>query len=186
MEMLSKKQKAFAIIGIIVVIAVIVIYYINSSKEVYNYENELTKTEENEIEQEENEESKIIVHVTGAIIKEGIVEVKENARINDVIKAAGGITDDADLNNVNLAYVVEDGQKIYIPSKLDNSENIDDGDVVMESSNAGNNVLNESKEEGSGVININKADLDKLQELPGIGKGTAQKIITYRNENRKI
>lgn len=66
----------------------------------------------------ENEET-IVVHITGAVKNEGIVKVKETARINDVIETAGGITEEADLSEVNLAYVVEDGQKIYIPLKTD-------------------------------------------------------------------
>lgn len=85
-----------------------------------------------------------------------------------------------------MAYTVEDGQKIYIPSKLDNSENIDDGDVVVMES-AGVGVLNENEGEGkTGLININTANETKLQELPGIGSLTASKIVNYRNENRKI
>ena len=186
MEMLNQKQKIFVIIGIVVAIGIIAIYYINSSKEVYNHNDELSELEDSEDKQEDKQE-KIIVHVTGAVKNEGIVAVKENARINDIIEAAGGITEDADLDNVNLAYVVEDGQKIYIPSKLDNSENIDDGDVVTESPNAGKNTITEKESnEQNGLININKADISKLQELPGIGSSTAQKIITYRKENRQI
>ena len=96
--------------GIVVVVAVIIIYYINSTKEVYSYEEintlEDTKTT---VKKEEIEEDKIVVHITGAVKKQGVVEVKENARINDVIAEAGGTTEDADLKNVNLAYVVEDG-----------------------------------------------------------------------------
>lgn len=184
--MLNQKQKIFIIIGVIIIVGIIVLYYINSSKDVYDYEGNIGDTEEIAEEKGEVGEEKIIVHVTGAVEKEGIVEIKEDARINDVIEAAGGITKDANLDNVNLAYAVEDGQKIYIPSKLDNSENIDDGDVITTSS-AGINVVEEDKEgEKNGLININKASLEKLQELPGIGAGTAQKIITYRTENGKF
>ncbi len=185
MDMLSSKQKMLVIIGIIIVAIVIILYYINSTKDIYNYE-ELVSEEEGQEEKIENdEEEKIIVHVTGAVQNEGVVEVKENARINDVIYAAGGLTDDADLDNVNLAYVVEDGQKIYIPSKLDNNENIDDGNVVLQS--PGKNVIKEEETgESSGLVNINTADKMKLQELPGIGSSTAEKIITYRKENGKF
>lgn len=84
-----------------------------------------------------------MIHVTGAVINEGIVSVKENARINDVIQAAGGLTENADISNVNLAYAVEDGQKIYIPNKQD-KEIGEDGEIVIE--NAGEKVLEEEKE----------------------------------------
>jgi len=179
MNMLNQKQKIIVVIAIIIAIGIIAYYYINSTKDVYSYQGEALKSEET---QEENEEEKIIVHITGAVQKEGIVEVKENARINDVINNAGGLTEDADIESINLAYVVEDGQKIYIPSKLDNHQDLDDGDVII-TQNAGKNVVQEENEK-NGLININTASIEELQELPGIGNSTAQKIITYRTEKR--
>lgn len=152
----------------------------------YNYEEintlEDTKTS---TQKEEADEDIIVVHVTGAVKNEGVVEVKENARINDVITAAGGTTDDVDLKNVNLAYVVEDGQKIYIPSVKDRDENEDDGEIVTE--NAGENVLKEEEEnEKNSRININTATAEALTEIPGVGEATAEKIVTYRKENGKF
>lgn len=152
----------------------------------YNYEEintlEDTKTS---TQKEEVDEDIIVVHITGAVKNEGVVEVKENARINDVITAAGGTTDDVDLKNVNLAYVVEDGQKIYIPSVKDRDENGDDGEIVTE--NAGENVLKEEEEnEKNSRININTATAEALTEIPGVGEATAEKIVTYRKENGKF
>lgn len=172
--------------GIIAVVVVIIIYYINSTKDVYNYE-ELNTVEDTKLDtkKEETEGDKIVVHVTGAVKNEGVVEVKENARINDVIAAAGGLADDVDLKNVNLAYIVEDGQKIYIPSIKDNEENRDDGEIVTE--NAGENVLKEEEESGkNSVININTANIEALTAIPGVGSATAEKIVTYRKENGKF
>lgn len=172
--------------GIIAVVVVIIIYYINSTKDVYNYE-ELNTVEDTKLDtkKEETEEDKIVVHVTGAVKNEGVVEVKENARINDAIAAAGGLADDVDLKNVNLAYIVEDGQKIYIPSIKDNEENRDDGEIVTE--NAGENVLKEEEESGkNSVININTANIEALTAIPGVGSATAEKIVTYRKENGKF
>ena len=60
---------------------------------------------------------KIIVHVTGEVKKEGIVYLEKGARIIDAIEEAGGETKEADLSQVNLAYQLQDGQKIYIPNK---------------------------------------------------------------------
>ncbi len=167
--------------GIIVISIIVIYYYINSTKEIYEYENlENTILEEEKIEEEQNT---IIIHITGAVQKQGIVEVKENARINDVINAAGGLTKDADINSVNLAYEVEDGQKIYIPYLIELEENVDDGEIIMQS--AGINVVEEDKKI-QGKININQASLGELQVLPGVGEATAQKIINYRNENGKF
>ena len=124
------------------------------------------------------------MHITGAVVNNGIVEVKESARINDVIEAAGGVTDDADLSNVNLAYAVKDGQKIYIPSKND-KEDIEDLKII--SDEAGTDIINEGDEvQSSGKVNINTATKEELQTLSGIGESTASKIITYREENGKF
>lgn len=111
-------------------------------------------------------ENTIIVHITGAVKNEGIVEVKENSRINDAINAAGGTTEEADLSNVNLAYEIEDGQKIYIPSLKDKEEKKE-----VTTSKAGEKVLEENEERsGNKKVNINTATKEKLTELPGIRK----------------
>ncbi len=183
--MLNQKQKIIIVIGIAVVAIVIVYYYINSTKDIYNYEeiNEIVEEAEEDLGKEQ-EETKIIVHVTGAVKNNGIVEVKEDARINDVIEAAGGVTENADLSGVNLAYAVKDGQKIYIPNKED-KENIEDLNIISE--DPGINVIEEVDEtENLGIVNINTANKEQLQNLPGIGESTANKIITYREENGKF
>ncbi len=188
MEMLNQKQKIIVIIIIAVVAVVIAYYYINSTKEVYtNYgvENAVEQIAEESVEQKKQ---KIKIHITGAIKTNGIVEVEENSRINDVIEAAGGITEDADLTNVNLAYVVEDGQKIYIPSIDDKNNERDEEDDDEDKENkiiftgAGNGIIDE-EETGTLLININKATVAEIMTLPGIGESTAAKIIEYRKKN---
>lgn len=162
MEMLSKNQRKLVIGGIAIACIIIIIYYINSTKNVYNYDEFLSKEEEIVEESDENEDV-IIVHVTGAVKNEGIVSVKLNARINDVIEAAGGLKDDAELNNVNLAYIVEDGQKIYIPSKSDSKEREISDEI---STNMG--MSEKDTDINSELININTASEEKLTKLPGI------------------
>ena len=181
MEMLNQKQRIIVIIIAIIVVGIVAIYYINSTKDIYAYE-ELENTSEIVNQKEENEKGKnIIVHIAGAVKQNGIVEAKENARINDIIEAAGGLTENADLSQVNLAYVVEDGQKIYIPSIEEYEEKTEE--IIQE--NAGNAIIEEIITENS-FVNINKANLQELCTLPGIGEATAQKIIQYRQENGKF
>ena len=67
--------------------------------------------------EENNNQEKIVIHITGAICNEVIYELEENSRIADAVKMAGGLKEDADLKQINLAYVLEDGMKINIPSK---------------------------------------------------------------------
>jgi len=181
MEMLNQKQKVIAMAAIAIIIIIVGYYYINSTKEIYDYAEIDSNNEVQENNDEEIEEEKMIVHITGGVKKQGIVEVKENARINDAIEAAGGITGDADLSNVNLAYKIEDGQKLYIPKIEDKNQT----NIVSEE--AGANVLTANEEAiKSTYIDINKASAEQLEKIPGIGSQTAQKIIEYRTQNGKF
>lgn len=132
------------------------------------------------------ETSKIIVHITGAVKKTGILILAEGARIADAIDAADGTTKDADINEINLAYILEDGQKIYIPNKEDKKKNEKKEYIT---SGSGNNVIEESKktkQEVNKKVNINTANQSELEELPGIGPSIASKIIEYREQNGKF
>lgn len=151
-------------------------YYITSTKDVYelNSLDTISQTDEINDNKDNEKEETIIIHITGAVKKEGIVEVKDTARINDVIETAGGITEEADLTNVNLAYAVEDGQKIYIPFKKD-KEVQESGQIILDG--AGERVLEETEENSrNSKININTAKQEKLEELPGI-----RKFNSYQN-----
>lgn len=131
-----------------------------------------------ETQEEKPEIKKIIIHITGCVRNTGIVEVNENSRIIDVIEKAGGLTEEADISKVNLAYIVEDAQKIYIPSILDEKE------IEYVSTENGDNVIIQDKtKEKSSKVNINKAKQTELEQIPGIGPSTALKIINYRKEN---
>jgi len=170
---LNKNQKV--ICSFLAILAISVIgYYImqkTSSMEEYTVQsNTIIQAQEQEkiIEVEDNT---IILHIAGQVLNEGIVELKEGARVYDAIEEAGGLLEDADLSNINLAYVVSDGQKIYIPSKLEAAEEVLEEDIILE---------NEFEEE---IININTASKSELEKLPGIGSITASNIIKYRKEN---
>lgn len=183
MNILNQKQKIIAMAAISIVVIVIGYYYINSTKEIYSYTETNSEIEEDIAKVENNEEAeKIIVHITGGVKKQGVVEVKENSRINDAIEAAGGITEKADLSDVNLAYKIEDGQKLYIPIKGDKKEEKEN--VVTEE--AGKNVLDIEEDINVTYIDINKASAAQLEKIPGIGSQTAQKIIEYRTQNGKF
>jgi competence protein ComEA len=141
-----------------------------------------TDTEENATENSEtnSEIEEIIVHVAGEVNKPGIVNLKSNSRIADAINAAGGVTKEADLNQINLAYILEDGQKIYVPNK---NEKIEGNEYITKDS--GNNEGNSNSKEGK-KVNINQAKQTELEELPGIGPSLASRIIEYREQNGKF
>lgn len=189
MEFLSKKQKIiFITIGTLMI--VFIGYYIIQKQENYSYNEIEIETTENSIEEivtkEEIKDTNIIVHITGEIINDGIIEIEEGSRIADVIEEAGGITEEADLSKVNLAYQVSDGQKIYIPNINEKENEIQNSIEKYITNEAGDNIIIEGKEISSEKVNINTATQTELETLNGIGPSTALKIINYRNENGKF
>ena len=103
----------------------------------------------------ENSQRKIVgVHIKGEINAPGYYELKYGSRLKDLVILAGGETDNADLNSVNLAMRLIDGEEIVIPTAIQTSKN--------------------------GKININTADLYNLCKLDGIGEELAERIIEHR------
>ncbi len=186
MKNLNKNQK-ITIIIIMVVLAIGFYYYKNLTNL-----NEIEITKENlttnAIEDEKVEE-KIKIHISGAVKQEGIVELESESRVSDAIEKAGGLKDNADLENINLAYRLEDGTKIYIPKLEDRNNAVSNTtEKSMESFNTSDSKQIETTSSTSGdkKININTATQTELELLPGIGKSTAQNIIQYRKENGKF
>lgn len=174
----NKKIIVYILIGIVVLIAsikLIDIYYQNNNNNNNNEEITIQNVLTTEDESEKLENETIKVYVTGEVKNQGVIELEQGSRIVDAIEKAGGQTEEANLKNVNLAYELEDGQKIYIPNKSEENTNeiTDDGVTGID-----------SKE--NDTININKADEKELQELNGIGESLASSIIKYREDNGKF
>lgn len=186
-----KDKKVKIIIAFISIpIIIFLIYYINTKNdEIIISSNIIEENEVNE-ENEENEKKEtkeeienIIVHVSGCVNKEGIVELPINSRVIDAINYAGGVKENADLSEINLASILEDGIKIYIPSLQEKTENaFNENNDLNISSKINENISSNSTQK----ININTATQEQLDTLPGIGQSTALKIIEYRKENGKF
>ena len=176
MEILSKKQKVIVVVLIIFMCLIIGYYFINKTQK-NDYSELETIAEEKEQEEEIIDEDKIVVHITGEVENEGIIELEKGARISDAIEKAGGTTEEANIADVNLAYSLKDGQKIKIP-------NINEEDEQIIKEEAGEDIIIEGdnkKEE-----NINTANQTELETLSGIGPSTALKIINYKKEHGKF
>lgn len=115
-------------------------------------------------------EKPIIVHVTGAVPRPGVYALPKGARVQDVISAAGGFLAEADKANINLAALLEDGEKLDIPF-------IEGASPVLATPEE--SVVVTTTE----LVNINTASQAELESLPGIGPTTAGKIIEYRDAN---
>ncbi|MGH2760540.1 MAG: helix-hairpin-helix domain-containing protein [Actinomycetota bacterium] len=108
---------------------------------------------------------KVFVHVGGAVRDPGLYGLAMGARVDDAVRAAGGVLEDADLDALNLAARVKDGEKILVPTE--------NGDGEPEGGGGAQ----------GGLLNLNTAGLSDLDTLPGIGPALAQRILDYRERN---
>lgn len=188
LEKLNIKQKIGLILAalLIVILAFIWLFSIYGNDQP---KNEIKKSQEsnNEIEFKlgikEKENKTIMVDISGEIITPGVVKLPEGSRIIDAITAAGGKTEDADLSKVNLAYILDDGVQLYIPRYNEKLEK----EIVQTEPGVGiiqEGINTTSKKDSK--VNINTANKEKLATLPGIGEGTAEKIIEYRSKTGKF
>ena len=110
----------------------------------------------------------LFVHVSGCVANPGLYELEEGSRLASAIEAAGGFTEDAACDSVNLARRLEDGEMVVV--------------LPMSAGSGANEEIPEVKT-ASSLININSATAEELEQLPGIGPSTAQKIVSDRMAN---
>lgn len=169
--MIGLDKKQIIIGGVIIAVIVGIIGYYFYTNLQTNEEEIIEIEQENKIEeknqQEDIEEEQIIVHIAGEVKKPGIIKTKEGARIADIIEKAGGLNEEADITDINLAYPVEDGQKITIPKKGQESNEY----ITEESTNSNENNIKATTENKK--ININKATQEELQTLQGIRRSNS-------------
>jgi competence protein ComEA len=122
----------------------------------------------------------IIVHIAGAVKNPGVYQLKLTDRIVDAVKIAGGATEEANLDLINLAALLKDGQKIIVPYKTYSETG---EEINTDTYNYVSSVYSSSPVSNSAKININTANANMLQTLPGIGPVLSERIIEYRNQN---
>lgn len=118
----------------------------------------------------ENGEDLIYVYVCGQVKSPGVYVLDEGSRLFEAVDMAGGMLSGGDLSRINLASVLTDGQKIYIPSE---AETLQTGEELLEIPENGDGSLEQR-------VNINRASKETLMTLPGIGEAKAEAILTYR------
>ena len=124
----------------------------------------------------------VVVHVTGAVSRPGVVTLPPGSRVTDAINAVGGASTDADTEQLNLARVLTDGEQIWVPRI---------GEVLPDPAPQPGGAATPSvgtapgKTNGgaSGTVNINTASASELEKLPGIGPALAQRIVEYRDSH---
>lgn len=120
--------------------------------------------------------SEIMVHVAGAVEAPGVVELAAGARVLEAIEQAGGASEDAALEGLNLAAEAVDGSMVFVPTR----EELEAGTAPM-----GEETVNGGRgdHQAGSLININTADTAALEQLPGIGPALAERIISHREAN---
>ena len=182
--LLENKQKILrvAIIALLILATLFLFLFRTGNQN----DKEMIKQSETDSQTVQTEESTdvIVVDVSGEVKTPSVIELPPDSRINDAIRAAGGLTKNADITQINRAAVISDGEKIFIPTKQ--NEQSEDGSNLSETSGQNSTGMTGNTGEqgtGTGQININNASSTKLQEVPGIGPVTADKIIQYRTAN---
>ena len=133
---------------------------------------------EKEVKKEEKEEpleqDLITVDVKGAVKSPGIYNLPVGSRVHDAVQKAGGLTEEADSKSLNLAQKVSDEALVYVPSK---------GEEATSQQTASGTPPSSSKEK---KVNLNKASLEELKQVKGLGGKRAQDIIDHREANGKF
>jgi competence protein ComEA len=124
-------------------------------------------------------DKKRFVYICGAVNVPGVYEVEQNARLYEVVEAAGGLREDAAEESVNQARQIEDGEMIRI---LTQEEAAQAGDEEA-GEGAENDVKAETANDSDGRIDLNLATVAELMTLPGIGQAKADSIVRYREKN---
>jgi len=115
--------------------------------------------------------STVVVYVTGAVVAPGVYTLPSPGRATDAVAAAGGATAAADLDVVNLAATLHDGERIYVPEVGEIVPPVVSGDTVVDASVP------------AAPVDINTASVDQLDVLPGVGPATAAAIVAYRDQH---
>lgn len=116
-----------------------------------------------------NNSGKIVIHISGAVLAPGLYQLTEGSRLYEAVEAAHGFSLEADIDQINLAQIVKDSEKIIIPAKKNKF-------AISVTATTGNYPVR------SGNLNLNNCTAKDLDDLPGVGAATAKKIIDLRNQ----
>lgn len=169
----NRRYRRIITLALIIMIIICGIVYKNTT---YTAQVMLEEEEKKEEIQEQPVEAipenpNITVYVCGSVKAPANVTLPKDSRVEDAINMAGGVTEQADINGINMAQKLSDEDMVYVPRK---------GEII-ETGSKNSTVLPSPAKKGK--VNINKASLEELDGLPGVGPAIAQKIIDYRKNS---
>lgn len=163
----KNKNKVYILIFVIVIIVSIVYKVLmNGVLPDIGHKAPVIETSEVTTEPAETMSETIFVYICGEVNEPGVYEIKRGSILNEAVILAGGFTDDAAKEDVDLVRTLDENVTIKIPAI---------GEVVE--------TIGETEQEDDGLIDINSASIEELKTLPGIGDSMARAIVNYRNEN---
>lgn len=197
LNQLFKEKKKIGILAILMIVIIICgLNYIrsgfkelkkNDTESIFvdaEIDNDLAKEEDSKSSNGKKEttiqlkEKNIVVEIKGEVKKPDVYTLDEESIVKDLIDMAGGLTEEANLSNINRAKKLQNHELIYISNINEVATN---GTINSEASDITNITVNQGS--SNGKININYATLEQLKELNGIGEAKAKKIIEYREKN---
>lgn len=164
-----------AILFVLIVIAVCLFFAGGEAEDALAIEDaDRTDTAVSEHDTDATTSKTIYVDVGGSVNMPGVVILPQGSRVFEAISSAGGVKADGDTSALNLAAVLSDGDKLYVPNTAEANGT---------GSGSGNSFfVNSVAQASAGKVNLNRATAEQLQSLSGIGPATAAKIIAYRTE----
>jgi competence protein ComEA len=194
-ELLKDKKRIGILIILVIVLIAFGILYLksgfkelkkNNTESIFVEDTENTDTSNNNVKNNSIstnnkgatipiKDKNIVVEIKGEVKKPDVYTLNENAIIKELIEAAGGLTENADLSNINRAKKLQNHELVYIANK---------NDITKDSKNT-NSESNTSNSQGisNNIVNINTATIEQLKTLNGVGDSKAKSIIEYREQN---
>ena len=172
----------------IMAVAVAVVFCLLAAFWPHEREADILKIEQQAVDTASEEEAKITVYVSGAVANPGLHEIAPGSRAVEAIAAAGGMTEEANKDKVNLAKICKDGMQVNVPRlsakerrRLAAANTTASGVEAAGQNSASYNAAQESETALTVKVNLNTATAEELETLPGVGAVTAQRIVEYRS-----
>ena len=171
----------------IMAVAVAVVFCLLAAFWPHEHETDVLKIEQQAVTASEKEEAKITVYVSGAVANPGLHEIAPGSRAVEAIAAAGGMTEEANKDKVNLAKICKDGMQVNVPRlsakeqrRLAAANTSASGAEAAGQNSASYNAVQTGETALTGKVHLNTATAEELETLPGVGAVTAQRIVEYR------
>lgn len=163
-------KQNFILVGLLCGLTVLGSFYLLTHQTAVPAKNEITtataETKKTEPKKKATEPKILVVDIQGAVKKSGVYRLKTGAIVQEALQMAGGLTDNAEIKQINQAQRITDQMQIYVPYK---------GEKVSPSSQSGSKTKKQ--------VNLNTATVDDFKDVSGIGPKKAEKIIAYREKN---